>query len=79
MTPSTPPGTGTIQLDPYEVANLREGLIFLRSVGGDTGDWLRQILWKLDEMNLDDYKPNKTEIEQRRDLALRVGWKGLFS
>lgn len=37
----------TIELDDYEVANLREGLLFLRTVGGDTGDWLGQILLKL--------------------------------
>lgn len=64
-----------IELDEYEIANLREGLIFLRTVGGDTGDWLGQILLKLP---LVPVPPNKTLQEQKRDLAHRVGWRIIF-
>ena len=64
-----------IELDDYEIANLREALLFLRDVGGDTGDWHQQILNKLPEV---DYKPNHVAQEQRRALALNVGWRLLF-
>ena len=62
-------------LDDYEIANLREGLLFLRECGGDTGDWMGQILMKLPEV---ERAPNVSAQEQKRMLALRVGWKGLF-
>lgn len=60
-----------IELDNYEIANLREGLLFLRSVGGDTGDWMGQLLMKLPESRV---KPVKLCQEQKRELALKVGW-----
>ena len=64
-----------LELDDYEIANLREGLLFLRECGGDTGDWMGQILMKLPEV---ERAPNVSAQEQKRMLALRVGWKGLF-
>ena len=66
----------SMPLDEYEIANLRQGLLFLREVGGDTGDWLGQILNKLPESTV---APNHSVRDQKRALALRVGWKGLFS
>ncbi len=63
-------------LDEYEIVNLREGLLFLRAVGGDTGDWMGQILMKL-PADL-ERRPNKTVQEQKRELALRAGWRTLF-
>ena len=65
----------TLELDEYEVANLRDGLLFLRKVGGDTGDWMGQILMKLPEV---ERKPNVSTQEQARQLALRVGWRALY-
>lgn len=59
-----------IDLDEYETVNLREGLLFLRSIGGDTGDWLGQILIKLPAT---ERAPNVSAQEQRRNLAHRVG------
>lgn len=64
----------SVELDDYEVANLREGLLFLRSVGGDTGDWLGELLMKLPEV---ERTPNASLQDQRRSLALRVGWQVL--
>lgn len=64
-----------ISLDDYEVANLREGLLFLRACGGDTGDWMGHLLMKLPEVK---QKPNVTLQEQKRKLALLIGWKAVF-
>lgn len=64
----------SVELDEYEVANLREGLLFLRAFGGDTGDWMGQLLMKLPEV---ERAPNVSLQEQRRALALRVGWQVL--
>ena len=64
-----------LELDEYEVANLRDGLLFLRAVGGDTGDWMGQILMKLPEV---ERAPNVSCQEQRRQLAIRVGWRVLY-
>lgn len=65
----------TIELDDYEVANLRSGLLFLIDVGGDTGDWLMQIMHKLPD---NGHAPIKAPSEQRRALALKVGYPLLF-
>jgi len=48
--------------DDYEAINLKEGLLTLRRLGLDTGDWLGQILNRLPETS--DIKPNKTVDEQ---------------
>jgi hypothetical protein len=64
-----------IELDDYEVANLREGLLLLRDSGGDTGDWLGQILYKLPDV---EYGPNLSVQEQKRESALRLGWRLLY-
>jgi len=58
----------TIELDDYEVANLRAAIEAAGYWGGqpakrnplyalNTGDWLGQIFWKLPQV---DCKPNKT-------------------
>lgn len=65
----------TLELDEYEVANLREGLLFLREVGGDTGDWLGQLLLKLPKT---EYTPNKTVQKQKYELAANLGWRTLW-
>jgi hypothetical protein len=36
-----------IRLNEYEIANLQVGLLLLRHLGADTGDWLGQVLHKL--------------------------------
>jgi hypothetical protein len=36
-----------VPMDDYERANLREGLLVLRALGLDTGDWLGQLLHKV--------------------------------
>ncbi len=64
----------TVTLTDYEIANLREGLKFLREVGGDTGDWYQQVLDKLPDTHT---TPNKEEHEQMRALCLRIGWSVL--
>lgn len=65
-----------IELDDYEVVNLREGLMFLRDCGGDTGDWLGQIYNKLYVLEVDrSVKPNKTRYQQRSELGTRVGYQ----
>ena len=64
-----------IELTDYEIANLREGLIFLGSVGGDTGDWYRQVIDKLPET---ETTPNHTAHDQKRALAHIVGWRTLY-
>ena len=65
----------TLELDSYEVANLYQGLLFLREVGGDTGDWLVQILLKLPDPGV---PPNKSVQEQKADLARLIGWRLLW-
>ncbi len=65
----------SLELDDYEVTNLRHGLLFLREVGGDTGDWLGQILMKLPEV---EKIPNRAVQDQKSELALRVGWRFLW-
>lgn len=65
----------TLELDDYEVANLREGLLFLRTVGGDTGDWMGQLLMKLPEV---ERAPNVSLQEQRRALCMCVGWRAIY-
>lgn len=57
-----------IEIDDYETVNLREGLLTLRELGCDTGDWLGQLLNKLPE--LDNPLPNRTVAEQ-------VAWAGV--
>lgn len=51
----------TVPLDDYEIANLREGLLALRELGCDTGDWLGQILNKLPAART---QPNASVLEQ---------------
>ncbi len=63
-----------IELDEYEVTNLRSALLFLKKVGGDTGDWYNQVLFKLPETKM---APNKSPMEQFNQLALYVGWRAL--
>lgn len=65
----------SIELDDYEIANLRQGLLFLREIGGDTGDWMGQILLKLPAI---DYQPNKSMWDQKHALAAIVGWRLLW-
>ena len=65
----------SIDFDEYEVANLREGLLFLRACGGDTGDWMGQILMKLPDV---DRSANVSLSEQKRRLAIKVGWRLLW-
>ena len=45
----------TLELDEYEAANLEEGLVTLRRLACDTGDWLGQILNRLPKT---EYVPN---------------------
>ena len=71
MTPIYDDTKHTIELTDYEIANLREGLIFLREVGGDTGDWYQQVLSKLPDTHT---TPNHTAQNQKRAFALRIGW-----
>lgn len=45
----------TLELDEYEASNLEEGLVTLRRLSCDTGDWLGQILNRLPKT---EYVPN---------------------
>ena len=47
--------------DDYEIANLRAGLLTLRALNLDTGDWLGQILNRLPEATIE---PNKSVDSQ---------------
>lgn len=58
-----------LELDTYQVVNLREGLLTLRELGCDTGDWLGELLLKTEVPGL-DVKPNQTVAEQ-------VAWAGV--
>jgi hypothetical protein len=57
----------SLPLDEYEIANLREGLLMLRHIGCDTGDWLGQTLFKLPPI---ERLPNQT-VEQQWGNVLR--------
>lgn len=59
--PVGPPPPQRIEVDDYEISNLREGLLTLREIGCDTGDWLGQILNKLPDTTT---VPNKTVVQQ---------------
>lgn len=63
-----------LELDDYEVANLQAGLAFLNHIGGNTGDWHGQIVHKLLQFDVQTV-PNKSVHDQRRDLALSIGWR----
>lgn len=65
-----------IELDDYELVNLREAMLFLKEVGGDTGDWFQQVRSKLAVPEV-EMAPNRTRHEQQRELALRVGWSAM--
>lgn len=54
----------TIELDDYEVANLRSALFFLRDIGADTGDWLGQIQNKLSDLG-ENHPPNKASDRKK--------------
>jgi hypothetical protein len=60
--------TTVMPLDNYEASNLKEGLLTLRKLGLDTGDWLGQLLFKLDKYEI-THKPNQT-VEQQYDRAV---------
>jgi len=66
-----------LELSDYEVANLLQAILFVRSVGGDTGDWHGQLFRKLNQLPIETL-PNKTSLQQQRELALRIGWKSLY-
>lgn len=65
----------TIELEDYEVSNLKSVLLFAKDVGGDTGDWYNQVLFKLPPTGI---PPNKAPSELRRELACRAGYQLLF-
>lgn len=66
----------TIELNNYQAVNLMAAMVFISNLGGDTGDWHAEILHKLVELKVDiDMAPVKSPHEQRRELALRVGWE----
>lgn len=64
-------------LSDYEAANLAQALVFLGSVGGNTGDWHGQLIHRLNQLDIGT-SPNKHASEQRRELAMRAGWDLLW-
>ena len=62
-----------LPLDDYEAANLREGLLTLRNLGGDTGDWLGQILFKIPPTERPPNVPLKEQLARVRAAALLSG------
>ena len=63
----------TVELDDYETVNLREGLLTLRRLGCDTGDWLGQILNKLPDSNT---QPNATVDQQVARVPTHIRQQG---
>lgn len=61
-----------VELDEYEVANLREGLLTLRQLNCDTGDWLGQILHKLAATEYGANVPMDDQIAHRVILSPAV-------
>lgn len=53
--------TALLVQDPYELANLKEGLLTLRALGCDTGDWLGQLL---NRMPVVEQAPNVLKDDQ---------------
>lgn len=68
-----------LTLNDYQVVNLRQAFVLLNAVGGDTGDWFHEIIQQLNRVETGDIAPNKTGQDQKRDLALKVGWGALFT
>ena len=64
----------TLEIDDYEAQNLLWLLRVARRLGLDTGDWLGQLMFKLDNLISDDMRgPNcgPIETEQHLELAAR--------
>jgi hypothetical protein len=61
-----------LELDEYEVANLRAGLQVLRSLHLDTGDWMGQILMKLPPT---ERLPNRAVSVQVNDVKRWATWE----
>lgn len=57
------------ELDAYEITNLRAGLLTLRALNLDTGDWLGQILNRLPETTL---HPNRAIEDQVAEATQRI-------
>lgn len=68
--PVGPPPPQRIEVDDYEIVNLREGLLALRELGCDTGDWLGQLLNKLPA--IEDPLPNATVADQIGRATVRI-------
>jgi hypothetical protein len=68
--------TTAMPMDQYEAANLQAGLETLRKLGLDTGDWLGQLLFKLQKYEITQ-RPNQTVEQQVERAVQRLALQGL--
>jgi hypothetical protein len=58
-----------LELDEYEVANLRAGLQALKELDLDTGDWLLEILIRLPSVERLPNRPVSAQVDQVKRFA----------